>query len=196
VGLTRGIDAATLAAMDGVFFPVVMVHVDWPGGAIRAHSGVGAISWGGHSWTGVGEFGSVEVPEESGGLAAQPANIGLVGLPDELDAYLGDPVRNRACTIYVGVVTERAGNVLIGSPFSVFAGYVDAMADTVRVRSGDGDSGLIRGVTLTVAPGPSQRSIGEIYHTDEDQRRLHPNDTAGRLVIHAEAWAERQTWPE
>ena len=34
MGLTRLIDPATLAALNGVFHPVAMIFLDWPGGAV------------------------------------------------------------------------------------------------------------------------------------------------------------------
>ena len=56
--------------------------------------------------------------------------------------------------------------------------------------------GLSRVIHIDVANGPSQRLSARLYHTDEDQRRAYPDDTAGRLVINAEARQERITWPE
>jgi hypothetical protein len=132
------------------------------------------------------------MPEEDLGLAAQPAEVRLMGAPDELDQYLTDPIRNREAIIYFGVVTERGGNVLIGQPFEMFVGYMDAMRETVTVEDGV----MRRDVVLTVANGPSQRSFAEVFHTYEDQSRRFPGDTAGRLTINAEAERDKLTWPE
>lgn len=191
--LRRGVDAATLEAMAaGPFFPVVLVFVDWPDAPVHAHSGVGVIEWDGAQWHGVGPYGAVEIPDEGGGLASRPANLRMVGLDDRLDDYLDAPVRNRRARILCGVVTERGGTELIGEPFELFSGYVDAMRDLVEGADGE----LRRGVALQVASGPSQRSSAEIYHTPEDQALFASWDTAGRLVLNAEAEAQRMTWPE
>jgi hypothetical protein len=191
--LKRGVDPATLAQLaQPVFNPIILVYLDWPNVPVRAHSNVGPLTWCGHTWHGVGEFGSIRMPEEDLGLAAQPAEVRLMGAPDELDQYLTDPIRNREAIIYFGVVTERGGNVLIGEPFEMFVGYMDAMRETVTVEDGV----MRRDVVLTVANGPSQRSFAEVFHTYEDQSRRFPGDTAGRLTINAEAERDKLTWPE
>jgi hypothetical protein len=191
--LKRNIDPTTLTALaQPVFYPVILVYLDWPGGAVRAHSNVGVLTWDSQSWNGVGQFGALQMPDEELGLAAQPAEVRLMGAPDDLDQYLDDPIRNREAVIYFGVVSERGGNVLIGEPFEMFVGYMDAMRETVTVEDGV----MRRDVVLTIANGPSQRSFAEVFHTYEDQQRRFPGDTAGRLTINAEAERDKLTWPE
>lgn len=197
MALSRDIHTDTLAALQGPFFyPIIMVYLDWPDAAVRVHSNVGSVSFEGQSWHGVGNFGDIQLPEEASGLAQQPAQLRLVGLPDDLDDYLDDPIRNREGRILFGAVTERAGNILIGEPFEAFTGYMDALRDIVEVQDASGQKQLVRGVVLNVVSGPSQRSAAEVYHTAEDQARNFPGDTAGRLVINAEAEAGKLTWPE
>jgi len=173
--LVRDVDTDFLTALSEPFFyPVIMVYLDWPAGELRMHSGVGTIDWDGEDWVGVGDFGSVALPEESFGLASSPAQLRLVGLPDDLDDKLEAPIRNRRGIIYFGVVTERGGNVLIGDPLAIYDGYMDALSDTVEVSEEDGTKKLLRGVRLSLASGPSQRSFAEVYHTYEDQARAYP----------------------
>jgi hypothetical protein len=120
------------------------------------------------------------------------AALQLVGAPDEIDDYLDAPIRGRPGEIWFGCVTQRAGNVLVGPPFRPFTGFMDAMRDTITADGGD----VTRVVAISVADGPSQRLATTIHHTDEDQRLRFPTDTAGRLVINAEARARDLTWPE
>ena len=191
--MARVIHPDTLAAIAaGNFCPLVMVYLDWPDGAVRVHSNVGTISFGGDDWLGIGKFGGIEIPEESVGLAQQTAALRMIGAPDEMDDYLDSPIRGRMGEVWFGVVTERHGNVLIGEPFRAFAGYMDAMRDSIEAA----DGGVTRIITIDVANGPSQRLSVSLFHTDEDQRRTHPDDTAGRLVINSEARQRRMTWPE
>ena len=130
----RVIHPDTLAAITaGNFCPVVMVYLDWPDGPVRVHSNIGTITWQGEEWLGLGKFGGITSPEEGMGLAQSAAGLQLIGAPDEIDAYLDSPIRGRRGEIWFGVVTERAGNVLIGEPFSIFTGYMDAMRDTMEV---------------------------------------------------------------
>ena len=191
--LTRNISGDTVTALGlPVINPVILVYLDWPDAPVRAHSNVGTLIWGGFNWTGVGNYGDLRMPEEETGLVSQPAEIRLVGTPDELNQYLDDPIRNREAVIYFGLVTQRAGNVLIGEPFEMFTGYVDAMRETVEVESGV----MRRDIVLFLVGGPSQRSFAEVYHTFEDQARRFLGDTAGRLTINAEAERDKMTWPE
>lgn len=193
MALERGVSAPLRAAVaEPGFHPVVLVYVDWPGAPVRAHTGVGELSWNGQTWAGVGDFAGIQLPQEAAGAAADAATLTLVGLPDELDDYLDDNPRNVAAEIWFGATTERAGNVLVGEPFSAFGGYVDAMGGTLEVGGGE----LRRGVRLSLGSGAPQRATGAVYHTDEDQSGAYPGDTAGRWVINAEARAETQTWPE
>ena len=191
--LSRDIDSATYAAIGdrGGFYPIVLVHLDWPGGAIRVHSGTAALSWGGESWAGVGRFGDISLPGETQGLAAQDASLSLLGLGEDLDNYLGDDIRDADGAVYFGAVTEAGGSTLIGEPFEVFVGTIDAMRDVVEAA----DGGLTRGVRLTLSPGPSQRSSSGVYQSFENQTAAYPGDTAGRLVMQAAAEGQRLRWP-
>jgi hypothetical protein len=190
--LTRSADPALLGTLSQPFFyPVILVYLDWPGTPLRVHTNIGTIAFDGYDWLGVGKFGDLSLPEETFGLASQAAEMRLVGLPDELDDYLDDPIRNRAARVWFGAVTTRAGNVLVAPPVEVFSGYMDAMRD---VTSSDA-TGRVRGVILTVAQGPSQRSNAEVYHTYEDQIAAYPGDTAGRFSINIEAEVQKIRWP-
>ena len=178
MALIRDIDPATLAAMSRAFHPVVLLHVDWPGGAVRVHSGLGTLVWGGHEWTGVGVAGSLTLPDESAGLAALPGEMRLGGDPAAIDAVHDVDPSGVAVDVWFGAVTERAGATLVGAPFSIFTGYVDGMGDETVA---DG-AGVARAVIAGLASGPSQRAGGAAHHSYEDQIAAFPGDTAGRWL--------------
>lgn len=181
--VSRNIHPDTMAAIvAGNFCPVCMVYLDWPEGPVYAHSNVGTINWQGNDWLGLGKFGGITSPEERKGMAQAKAQLQLIGAPDEMDDYLDSPIRNRRGEIWFGVVTKRAGNVLIGEPWRNYIGYMDAMRDTLQA----GEKELVRMITIDIANGPSQRLAASLYHTDEDQRLAHPDDSFGRLLINAE----------
>lgn len=192
--LKRAIHPDTLAALSDPagFYPATLVHVDWPTGALRAHSGVGPIVWGGHTWHGVGAFGDVDIPGEAFGLVSGRGRLALKGLPDAALAQIEGQVRNRAADIWAAVVTTSAGNVLIGEPFGVFFGYVDAARFRVRPAGGD----LINVVQVDVLSGPSARMVASLHHSDAQQAADYPGDTAGRHLPGIEARTVRITWPE
>ena len=178
--VSRGAGGTLLAELAKDFFhPVVLVYVDWPVTPIRAHTGRGTISWGGNSWAGVWRFGSVTLPPETGGMATARATASIVGQPEEIYAQLDAPIRNRACEMWFGVVSERAGNDLIGTPVSVFSGYMDA----ARAPIIETETGFEMAMEVEFASGPPARARGSYYHSDADQRRAYPTDSAGRLLI-------------
>lgn len=202
--LTRQIDPSTLAALSGVFFPILMVYADWPGAPVYAHSGAGSIFWGGETWVGVGALGGVDIPAEAiSGVVSAEAILSLVGVPVDLDGRLDDAIRGRTVAVYFAVLSGRPGGydgqqvsgegvTIVGSPVPLFFGTMDAFdLDTSATQSG-----VSHEARVTVTTGPSARSMATIYHTDEDQRKRHPGDTAGRLLIMAYAKAQKLTWPE
>lgn len=191
MGLTRDIHPDTLAALGGVFHPILMVYLDWPGGAMRAHSGVGPITWGGNIYAGVGAFGGVEIPGESMGLAASRLSLSLLGVPPDIWDKLEAPIRNRPGKIWEGLTTKPGGNVVIGEPIELFVGVMDAMRYRLRKDGGD----LIHAVQLDLRSGPPARAKANLFHSYESQIAEFPGDTAGRLFINAEAEAENITWP-
>lgn len=187
MGLTRGIHPDLLAALEaGAFHPVTLVFVDWPGDPVRVHSGSGTITWGGHNWVGLHEVnaGSVTLPEEAASLGMVEGALTVGGDPDKFDEVLddADDARGVAAQVWFGAVTERNGNVLIGAPFSVFSGTCGAVSDS---ESAEGEIDTIRRVTVQLVSGPSQRSTGGAAHSWHDQRRIDPEDTAGRWVTAA-----------
>lgn len=191
--LSRNLDPATLSALSKAqIFPILLLHLDWPDGEVRVHSNVGMLEYDNALWRGVGGAGTLQLPGEQTGLLSQPAQVRLMGVPDDLDEFLDAPIRNREGEILFGLTTERAGNVLVGAPFSIFIGYMDAMRDIVVADDGT----LRRDLVLDLASGPSQRAFTELYHTYEDQITAHPGDTIGRLFQNAEAEREKMTWPE
>ena len=201
--LRRGVHPALLTALARGGYPILLAHLDWPDAPVWAHSGIGPIDWGGETWRGVGMLGNVELPAEDSEIAAVEAILSLAGVPADLDGYADDAIRNRAVSIYIGAVAGRPGghdgkqvtgpgNTLVGTPTQLFSGLMDGMTLTDSAS----DTGVDHAVQVAVGTGVEARSRATIYHSDEDQRRAYPADTAGRLVILAYARAQKFTWPE
>ena len=57
MGITRGVDVDLLASLETSFNPVVLVYINWPDGAVRAHNSVGTITVFGEDWLGVSYYG-------------------------------------------------------------------------------------------------------------------------------------------
>lgn len=192
MGLIREVPAAMMAALRSrVFFPAAMVYLDWPGGAVRAHSGVGDMTALGATWRGVGSFGGIDVPAEGAGLIAVRSTLTLTGVPPGIFDQLYDPIRNRPGRILLGVTSKPGGSVLLSDPVSLFEGQMDALRYTMRR---DGEK-LVHAVQLELGSGPRARAKASIVHSYEDQIRKFPGDTAGRHLMGAEASVETMTWP-
>ena len=193
MALVRGIHSDTLAAVSvNGFHPAVLAFVDWPGSPIRVHSGSGTITYLGETWSGIGRFGSLSVPEEGGGVAANTARLTIGGTLTEIMEDFGANIKGRDVDVYLGATTEEQGNVLIGEPFSLFSGYIDS--DTFGVSEAGGD--IEAEYFIDVAPGPGARSKASISHTDEDQQARYPGDTGFRHTALAAIRATNpQVWP-
>lgn len=201
--MRRGVDPVLLSSLERGGYPIVLVHLDWPGVAAYGHSGVGDVVWNGHVWHGVGPAASIDIPAEAAEIAAAEAVLSLAGVRADLDGYANDVIRNRAVAVYLGAVAGRPGgddgsevsgpgSTLVGVPTLLFSGTMDGL--TLIDAAEDG--GVRHDVRLSIATGQEARSMASIYHSDEDQRRTYPGDTAGRLVILAYARAQKFTWPE
>lgn len=155
------------------FYPIVFCHVDWPGEAIRAHSAVGEISWGGYTWNGLRDLAGIAIPDEGAGLVPEEAEISIGGTIEAALADLADApgAVGRAVTIWVGATTTPGGTTLIGDPIEAYSG---------TLAENDGDlpkDGGYAGVVLRVSGGPQARASAEIAHSDEDQQSRYPGDT-------------------
>lgn len=194
--LIRNTPAALLTALSGpFFFPVVLVDLDWPGARLRAHSNAGNISFGGQTFVGVGKFGSVDVPgEAASGIPVEFTMSITCDLP-ELATYADTAIRGRSGTVYLGATGTRGGTDLIGA-VDIVTGTCDGMVLRSEVQGDDGQTVILYTLTVTLATGPSYRSMAAIAHSDEDQKRNYPTDTAGRHLILAQAEAEKTLWPE
>ncbi|WP_406735897.1 hypothetical protein [Thioclava sp. GXIMD4215] len=196
--LTRGCPAAMLDAIAGpVFYPVVFVYLDWPDAPVRAHSGTGPLIWGGHEWQGVGQWGTITAPAEvSGSMVATEATVTLVAGPEDFDAFIDAAIRNREGAIYIGCLADRPGTAggatLLADPVAIFYGTMDAMSMTIEPT----DEGIQSSMSITLATGPGARSAATVYHSEQDQARAYPGDTAGRMTALAMSRAQVLTWPE
>lgn len=190
--LKRGVSPELLAAVSGPsFHPVVMVYLDWPGEAIHAHSGVGTITYDGHSWLGVGQFGQVQVGAEA--MSGLPVDFSLSLVCDlpELADYADAAIRQRAGAIYFGATTSPGGNALIGAPVSMATGTMD----TLVMRLDFAPDETVYQLSVGMRTGPGFRSSPAMTHSHEDQAARYPGDTAGLMLRAATARAEKTLWP-
>ncbi len=191
--LKRAIHADTLTAIAGQFHPVSAIDLEWPGGNIRVHSGVGNLAWDSRTFLGVGHYGDLSMPSEEGGIVPPEAAISILGTAEDLFADAADAERNAMAQIYFGLVTEPAGNTLIGDLIDIYTGHLDAAVVPIAEEN---EFGLTHRLQLSFKSGPGARSRADFVHSFEDQARAFPGDTAGRHVIGAWQQALVTKWPE
>ncbi|WP_299145976.1 hypothetical protein [uncultured Tateyamaria sp.] len=182
--LSRAIDAALAVTLaSGFIKPVVFVHIDWPDNPVWVHSNTGEIEWNGQIWAGVGDLGSLTIPEEGEGIVPSEARLTIMGDAETaLDESARQDVRGRVVSIWVGSTETPGGTDLVGEPLDAFSGTVDVPDYE------DLERGLTAAFAIDVATGPGARSGAQIVHSDEDQQARFPGDTLFRRVSHAEKW--------
>lgn len=174
--MARVIPAAMARAMtSGAFHRAVLMQVDWPvGDPVRVHTGVGPLTWDGHTWTGVGGVGFIELPPASRGIAQEKGQISFGGSEAVISAMLGDPSYGAQVQVWLGCLTGRNSGALVSDPVREFVGTIDDAFAEVTDDSLQGYLGIVS--------GPPQLKGGSPYHTLEDQKGVYPTDTLFRWI--------------
>ena len=194
--LTRGASPALLSVLAGHFHPVLLAYADWPDGAVRAHTGVGTLAWGGQDWTGAGRLVDWSLPGEEMGAAAGDGSVRVAGPLDAILSEMGTPIRNRLVQVWLGAVTRPAGNVLVTGvePVLIFTGTFQGRGFSLSEED-RGD--LTHDLDLALGMGPPVRARASLTHSYEDQIAAYPGDTAGRHVQHMTKKSYNPpVWPE
>jgi hypothetical protein len=118
--------------------PILLFYADFPSGAVRVWSGYGNLSWGGNTYTGVGNFGGVDRVDESSDQSAKGIVFSLSGIPSSLITIaLADAYQGRTCTLWLGALDSTGA--VIADPYQFFSGRMDVMeiedgGDTATIR--------------------------------------------------------------
>lgn len=172
-----GITPDYLAAIQsGELLPILFVELGFVSETVRIWSGIGNITWNGHTWSGVGSLLSLPGIEEGVTVEARGVAISLSGfdatiLPEILsDWQIGTP-----CTIYLGAFYANAPTTIIPSPLVAFSGRMDQPVVEV--------SGKTATITVNVETRILEMNVSvERRYTQEDQQRDVPGDQAFNWV--------------
>lgn len=138
-----------------------------PSNRIRAHDGVGTITWGGNDWSGVGQYGSIDVINESFDLIASPVTLTLSGVDSSLITdSMNEQYHGQTASIYIGLFSTTT-NALIDTPELVWEGFMDHMV--IEAAEGSATIKLVCEHRLRRMPAASR-------YTDEDQRATYAGD--------------------
>ncbi|API58857.1 hypothetical protein BSL82_05650 [Tardibacter chloracetimidivorans] len=135
---------------------------------IRAWTGIGELSFGGHTWLGTGALGTVSGIGEDADGAATGVSVTLSGIDPSFEADLMEQdYRGKGFSLYVGALDEAFKTVAAG-PKLLWKGRVDS----VEVQDGD-----TLAITITAESRMRDQGRPRIRrYTDQEQRRRFPGD--------------------
>ena len=124
--MSRNLASANDSAVAApVVEPVYFLEMNFDGGAVRVHTQLGTIAWGGHDWSGVGSFGGVSTVEENSDLSRRTMTYTLSGIPgDMVSVVLGENYQGRTANLYIGFLDRDTG-VLVATPELMDQGRMD-----------------------------------------------------------------------
>ena len=163
-----------------VFRPVLFLFLDLDGGDVTVNSSDQDIAWdfdgdsSDETFTGVGQFGSVSVINESADLKASGIQCMLTGVPTtHISNALSESYSGRTAKLYIGFL--NASRVLVADPMVIFAGRIDAM---------DIQIGSTASVSVSIESKLVDWERARIRrYTNEDQRNLYSTDEFCEFVV-------------
>jgi len=161
--------ALEIGAPRGLF-----VAIQHPAGTGYFCTGVGSRTWNGHTWSGVGQFGSITPIKHTSELAVQDIVFTLSGVDTTVVSQLSDNVRNLNGSVWLFCVGED--DSVVADPYQLIDSELDYQSFTV-----DG-SGLST-IAITAHSGfyTLARGVEEAW-TPENQKFLFPNDTGLDMI--------------
>ena len=105
--------------------PVLFLKLALDSGNILMHSNVGSITWGGDTYTGVGDLGEVSTIDETADLGRSTVEFKLSAIPAAIiSTVLGQYYQGRTATLFLGFLNTTT-NVLVDTPLTLFKGRID-----------------------------------------------------------------------
>lgn len=149
----------------------LLVFFDFTTTPMRVWAGMGELNTlDGHTWSGIGDLGSIgELEGDAGGVAAQ-TTFTLSGVSPTVIAKAlnqSDEVKNRRVNVYLQFFNEAFQ--CLDNPYAIWSGLMDTMSIDQAANGGD----CI--ITVNAEGLFSERSRPPFgFVTEEDQQRLFP----------------------
>lgn len=168
--MTRFSSSLNAAAITQPIVPYVMfAEFDFVSGTIRVSSADKIYTWGGNSWTPLGELAGVDGPQEATDLSSQQLTFTLTGVDNGLiTTTLGENYHNRSCSLSIGYLDPVSGQ-LVDTPELLWEGRMDTM--TINTDANSSQIVLVAENRLVTW----QQSSGWLY-TQEHQRIFDSTD--------------------
>lgn len=177
----RALTAAMQAAISAKqIHPAIFVQLTFTNETIYLWSGVGAKSWNGQTWQGVGTLGKIEPISESADIVATGLKLTLSSIPQE---YLTDVLSyvNQTCPVVIWLALLDANGMVISSPYESWGGYMDAPV----LYEGVDAATVIINVESELLDLQRQQ---ERRYTHEDQQIDFPGDLGFEYVASIQEW--------
>jgi hypothetical protein len=183
------------ASQSEFFRLLFFVDLAFDSGTLHVHNGLGQYTFGGNTYTGLGDFGFIEPIEEGAELSPYSISIGLSGIDDALkasginllDTVMGEDIYMRPVTIYTGAIGSDGD--LLGDPAQHGVYFMDVPEVMV------GTQNVVR-VTCESEMAIFDRSNNSRY-TDADLQTEYPGDLGfeflDQMVEAKVVWRGRNT---
>lgn len=147
---------------------IFLVELDWPSGAVRAHTGIGELKLNNKLWQGVGSLGGIGEVTDDDELGRSELPLSMSVFDDTLlqESFRRDAVGREG--MFYAAVRDASGQPIEASLTPMFAGYISDVGTTL------GDNNKISVVLATDTADPRRKRPGR--YTDESHRREFPGD--------------------
>lgn len=146
---------------------LILADLDFASGHVYVHDGIGDVTTGGHTYSGVGTFGGISTVSEGTKDIARPLSLTLSGVENSLlTTAMTEVYQGRTATIYLGLLNDATGT-FVDTPETIYEGRMARMQIQV---------GKTSTITLHIE-NRIRREPRIARYTSEDQQLLFSGDT-------------------
>jgi len=144
-----------------------IVELDIVDDPVYAWGGIGALSWNGKTWLGVGNMGEIGAIQADAKGSIPSLDVSLLGIESTvLAAATAQKYRGRSGRVWLACFDEKM--VMVDEPALYFAGEISTMT---LIDGGERRIRVMIDSRMAILKQSKPR-----YRTDEDQQRSHPGD--------------------
>lgn len=174
--MPRDLTSAMLAAItDPSVRPAFFLYTEaFSSGPVRVWTGWGTITWGGNTWQGIGDLGTISTIEEGTDIEARGLTVQMTGFDTSiLGKVLDEFQKQKDCYLYVGFFDTS--NNLIADPAVAFAGSMDDPRCAADAKQAI--------LTINIESPLLDMNVGvERRYTHTDQQIDYPGDMGFEFV--------------
>lgn len=127
--MTRTIASSIITKLStDTLYPFYAVDLNFDTTPVHAWTGLGNITLGSTTYTGVHDLMQISEVQETQDIAARGMTISLSGIPSDLIGLaITQPYQGRTCKVYLGFMTSWESPDTSPDTMEVFSGYMDQM---------------------------------------------------------------------